>query len=428
MRWLPDSLGVLRGRSFRLLFAAHATSLLGDGMGNIALAFAVLEVADSASAIGLVLACRTLLLLVCLLLGGVIADRITPRPLMVAADLTRFASQGALAAFLIIGDAQLWIIAVLAGITGAATGCFNPASTGLLPTVVARDDLQAANGLRSTAMAAGEVAGPLLAGVLIASVGAGWALALDAVTFLVSLFLLLRVEAPARSVVAPETFLSALRTGWRTVWAFPWAMAFVAAVAVGNLLFGAWAVLGPVVADGELGGAAAWGAILSCMGVGGVIGGVLAIRFRPRRPLVAGSAAGAVLAIPLMILALGAPVTVLAVAALTSGAAMMFGNAVWESTLQAHIPPHALARVSAYDWFGSLAFAPVGLALWGPVSAVVGVDIALWVAFGLTVMTALALLTIPSVRDLGPASAVGPSDSPADRDPPGGSRLPQAGV
>ncbi|HSC62158.1 MAG TPA: MFS transporter, partial [Caldimonas sp.] len=165
---LPASLEVLRERDYRLLFTGQAVSLLGDGMFNVALAFAVLHLGGSATQVGLVFAARMVPMVGCLLAGGVVADRLPRRAVMVAADVARLASQGAMAALLIAGAAEIWTLAVLAGVTGAATGFFNPASTGLLPAVVAAERLQQANALRGLSMAAGQIAGPILAGVLVA--------------------------------------------------------------------------------------------------------------------------------------------------------------------------------------------------------------------------------------------------------------------
>ena len=198
MPGLPESLAVLRLRDFRLLFGAFAVSMVGDRMVSIALAFAVLGLGGSASEVGIVLAARTLPMVGSVLIGGVVADRVSRQRVMVAADLARVVSQGLLAALLIAGEPPIWSLAVLAGLTGAATGFFNPASTGLLPAVVPPEQLQQANGLRATALSGGEIVGPALAGVLVATVGPGWALAIDAATFAVSAAFLVRA-APARA-------------------------------------------------------------------------------------------------------------------------------------------------------------------------------------------------------------------------------------
>jgi MFS family permease len=391
---LPD---ILRERDYRLLFSGYASSLLGDGMVNVALAFAVLELGGSPSELGIVLAGRTLALVVCLLAGGVVADRISRRAVMVAADVTRLLSQGALAALLISGTAQIWMVVVLTAVTGAATGFFNPASTGLLPLLVKPEQLQEANGLRATAQAVGEILGPLLAGLLVVAASPGWALAIDAATFAISASFLARLTLPPQLRIPTQSFFEDLRAGWGAFTRYTWVWSFVLAVALGNVFWGAWSALGPIVAEKELGGAAAWGTVLAAMGAGGLIGGAMAIRANPRRPMLIVVATGPVFAIPLALLAVHAPVPVLAVATFLSGATVMLGNSIWESTLQRHIAPESLSRVSAYDWFGSLAFYPLGLALWGPVSDRIGLDASLWTAFALWTAVTLAMFAVPDI-------------------------------
>jgi MFS family permease len=397
---LPKSLDVLRERGFRNLFAGQAVSLLGDGMVNVALAFAVLGLGGSASELGLVLAARMVPLVGLLLAGGVVADRLPRRTLMVAADLVRFASQGAMAVLLISGAAEIWMLGALSAVTGAATGFFNPASTGLLPAVVSLERLSQANALRGLAQASGNIAGPVVAGVLVATAGAGWAMAIDSATFLASAAFLLRLSLPAHAPVPARSFVADLREGWDVFRSMTWVWTFVACATVGNVLFATWHVLGPVVAQEELGGAAAWAVIVAGFGAGSLLGGVLALHVDPVRPLLVATLSVIVFALPLAALALVAPVPVLSAVAFVAGAGLMVSNTVWETTLQRHVPPESLSRVSAYDWFGSMALQPVGLALWGPVAELVGTSTAIWTAFGLHVASILALLAVRDIREL----------------------------
>jgi MFS family permease len=397
---LPDNLGVLRRRDFRLLFLGQGISVLGDRMVAVALAFAVLEVGGSTSEVGLVLACSVLPLVGTVLIGGVVADRTSRRSVMIGADLVRVASQGAAATLLITGGAEVWTLALFAGLTGAATGFFSPASTGLLPEVVPPDELQPANALRATAVSAGEIAGPLVAGVLVAAAGAGWAIAVDAATFAVSALCLWRLRVPGRVTQPGASFLADLRGGWDAFRSRRWVWTFVVYFALSNLLWGAWSALGPVVADRELGGAAAWGVVLGSVGVGALFGSVLATWAKPRRPLLLVAFADALFAMPLAFLAAGAPTALLAFGAFLSGAGLMLGMSVWESTLQRLIPAESLSRVVSYDWFGSLAFRPVGLAIWGPVAGLIGISTSLWLAFGLMIALVAALVAVPDTRRL----------------------------
>jgi predicted MFS family arabinose efflux permease len=290
-------------------------------------------------------------------------------------------------------------------VTGAATGFFNPASTGLLPEVVPPDELQPANALRATAVSTGEIVGPLLAGVLVAAAGAGWAMAVDAATFAVSAVCLWRLRVPSRVVHAGASFLSDLRDGWDAFRARRWVWSFTVYFAIVNMLWGAWSALGPVVADRDLGGAAAWGVVLGSVGVGALCGSLLATRARPGRPLVLVAFTEAFFALPLAFLAAGAPAALLACGAFLSGAGMMLGMSVWESTLQRNVPAESLSRVSSYDWFGSFAFYPLGLAVWGPVAGAIGISTALWLAFGLFVALIAAQLAVPDTRRMRTRSA-----------------------
>jgi MFS family permease len=405
---MRDGLRVLRLRDFRLLFIGQGVSVLGDRMVAVALAFAVLELGGSASEVGLVLAAGWAPLVVTVLVGGVVADRTSRRAVMLAADLVRVASQGAMAALIITGAAEIWMVAALAGVTGAATGFFAPASTGLLPEVVPAEELQPANALRSTAVSASEILGPLVAGVLVAAAGAGWAIAADAVTFAGSAVSLAMLHPPARATREGSSFFGELRDGWVAFRSRRWVWTLVVCFAVGNLVWGAWSSLGPVVADRDLGGAAVWGTVLAANGVGALAGSVLATGWRPERPLLVVALTNFLFGLPLAFLAAAAPAPLLAISAFLSGVSLMLGMSLWQATLQRHIPAESLSRVSAYDWFGSYAFYPLGLALWGGVAGAIGIHTALWIAFAAFTSAGLVLLMVRDVRTLPAAPANAP--------------------
>jgi MFS family permease len=319
---------------------------------------------------------------------------------MVAADISRLITQGAIALLLLTGTAEIWMLAVLSGATGAATGFFNPASTGLMPAIVPPDQIQQANGMRATALSGGEIAGPVIAGLLIAGLGAGWALAIDALTFAISALFLARLHLPAHVARESGSFVADLREGWGVFTSLPWVWVFVVGAGIGNMLFGAWTALGPVIAEQDLGGAAAWGTVLGAVGFGAMVGALIAVRISPRRPLVLATVTFAPFALMLGLLAARAPVPVIAAGAVLGGAGMMLGNSVWESTLMRHVPHGSLSRVSAYDWFGSLAFQPLGLAIWGPIAALIGLSPAVWVATAGLVATNGAMLCSRAIRGL----------------------------
>jgi MFS family permease len=390
--------GGLRRREFRLLFGAQVISMVGDRIVPVALAFAVLGLTGSVKDLGFVLAAQTLPLVGFLLVGGVFADRLPRRTVMVSADLVRFASQGLVALLLITGHARLWHLIVLQAVHGTGTAFFNPAAVGLTPLTVPVEELQEANALRGIAMSAAQIAGPSLSGALVTTVGSGWALAADSGTFGASALLLGLLRLPRHERVAVQPFLRDLRDGWREFTARTWVWVIVVGASAVNGLLASFFVLGPAIAKRSLGGAGHWAAIVAAMGVGSLLGGVAALRVRVRRPLFAGSLLLWLWAPPLLLLGLGAPTAPIAAAALVAGLGNILFNALWETALQQHVPSEALSRVSAYDWFGSLAVQPLAFAVVGLVAGALGVDTTLLTASGLLAATTLLMAAVSDVQ------------------------------
>jgi MFS family permease len=398
---LAGDIQVLRLRDFRLVFGAAVASLLGDGMVPVALAFAVLDLTGSATDLGLVMAARVVALSSSLLLGGVIADRIGRRVVMVAADLVRLVGQTAIGLLLLSGHATVPDLVVSQVILGAASGFFNPAASGLLP-MVAGEHLQQANSLKGMAMAAGNIAGPAISGALVVATGPGAALLIDGASYGVSALLLGRLSGVAAVKAPRRPFAAELRDGFVEVRKRTWVLAIIASAAFWNML-AAFVVLGPVVAKRSLGGPGAWAAILTAEGVGWLAGGLALLRVSPRRPLVVAIGASATALLPTVLLAVPAPLALIVCAGLFAGVATMLFNTLFETMLQQHVPAHALSRVSSFDWFGSIAFQPLGLALMGPLAGAVGVSAALYLSAGLKLLSLVALLGVKDVRTLGPA-------------------------
>ena len=397
---LPSDLEVLRLRDFRLVFSASLVSLLGDGVVPVALSFAVLGL-GSATDLGLVLASETVALAGALLVGGVVADRVGRRRVMFAADLVRLVSQTAIGALLIAGDATVAEMAVSQVLLGAASGFFNPASSGLLP-LLAGERLQQANALRGIAMASGSIAGPAIAGVLVVSTSPGIALLVDAASYATSALLLARVHPPEPPSAIPSRFLADLREGFAEVRSRTWLWSVIAVFAVTNAVSAAFPVLGAVIAKRHLGGAGAWAAILAVRAVGGLVAGTVMLRLAPRRPLLVAVRFGIVSALPMFLLAAHAPLALILAAAVVMGVSGMVFNTLWETTLQQHIAPGARSRVSSYDWFGSILFAPLGLALIGPLAAAIGTSDALYLFGAVEVLSVALLLAVRDIRTLGP--------------------------
>jgi MFS family permease len=348
-----------------------------------------------------VLATRTIAVVASLLVGGVVADRVGRRAVMIAADLVRLATQGAIGLMLVSGDATVAEIAASQVLGGAASGFFNPASTGLMPRV-AGEHLQQANALRGMAMAAGNIAGPAIAGLLVATTGPGEALLLDAVSYGASAMLVARVRKDEPRPAGAEPFVAELRDGFREVRSRTWVWSIIVVFSLVNTLAAAFPVLGALTAKRDLGGAGAWAAILASKAVGSLIGGTTLLRISPRRPLLAATFTGMITAVPTLLLAIPAPLIMIVIAALFTGMGSMAFNTLWETTLQQHIPATALSRVSSYDWFGSIALQPLGYALVGPLAAGIGGSAALYLCGGLEILAAGMLLGVRDIRNLPP--------------------------
>jgi MFS family permease len=396
VRQIP--LGALQEREFRLFFTGQLVSLLGDAVTPFALIWAVLDLTGSARDLGFVIAAKAAPLVVFLLVGGVFADRLPRRGVMLAADIARMAVQAATAALLLSHTARVWELVVLQALAGTGTAFFNPASTGLTPMTVSAERLQDANALRGMSMAAMQFAGPALAGVLIVTAGPGYALAIDAASFGVSAFYLARLHLPLHVSLPPQSFARDLLDGWREFTARTWVWLIVVCASLGNMMGAVWLVLASAWVNQGHGGAAAWTVILVVSAAGALAAGAAALRLKPRRPLLVASFAVLPTALPIILLALELPWETLAVAALVTGFGNMLFNTLWETTLQQHVPSASLSRVSAYDWFGSLLCQPLGLALAGVVAAAIGMGRTLWIAAAVDLVTVAALLAAPSVR------------------------------
>jgi MFS family permease len=395
-----ETLIPFRERSFRLLFASRSVSVLGDNVAPIALAFAVLSIGGGASELGFVLAARAVPLVLFVLAGGVWADRLPRHLVMVATDGARALTQGVMALLLITGNAQLWHLIALSTIHGFASAFYRPASTGLTPQTVPRAYLQQANSLLFLSLSFSNIFGPIVGGVLVATVGAGWGIAVDAASFALSALLLvpLKVTTPVR---AKETFVADLRAGWREVRSRKWLWVSILDFAVFQIVvLSVIYVLGPVVAADELGGASAWASIATGLGAGLVLGSILALRFRPTRPLSAAFAVVIAVAPALVVLGAATPTATIVAAMVPAGASLALAQTLWSTALQRHVPEHALSRVSSYDWIGSTALRPVGYAAVGPIALVLGTSTTLYAAAALIVVLQLAVLMVRELREL----------------------------
>ena len=396
-----DRLGALEEKPFRLLWLGRTSSAIGDALIPVALAFAILDELDaSAGELGLVLAAFTLSRVAFTLAGGVWADRLERRLVMVTCDAIRAAVELFTFAMLLTGAMELWMFAVTAALFGAASAFFGPASTGLVAETVSRTRLQQANALLALSESGTSVFGPAVAGILVATVGPAWVFAVDGATFVASAAFILGVRLPRRVEAPRQRFLADLAEGWKEVTARRWLWASLIAFSLSNLCTGAFYVLGPVVFADELGGASDWGIALTIGACGGLLGSAVALRWRPSRPLRAAFVVWAATALPPLTLIEPFPAIVVGAACALSFASITLGNAIWEANLQEQIPRDVLSRVSSYDWLVSLVFMPLGFALAGPAADHIGLDATLLAAATISVVVHVAVLALPSARNL----------------------------
>jgi len=390
-------MGPLRERNFLLLFIGQSVSGLGNALVPVALAFALLDLTHSAADLGYVLGTEAAAQVVFLLAGGVIADRISRRAVMLTADVVRGAAEAVLGIILVTGHPSVWVIGLLAAVQGVAGAAFLPASSGLVPSIVSPENLQQANQLQQVGGAATSIAGPALAGVLIVTTSPGWAILLDAASFGVSVLLLAAMRIDSVPRPAPRHFLVDLREGWDEFRSRKWLWSMVVAFSLVNMLFGAYSVLGPAASQRYLGGAAAWATVATVGGVGSVAGGLLAARLRPRHPLRAGVCAAALVGLAPLAFAAGFPLAAIAAVAAVAGTATIIFLSLFNTTMQRQVPGEALSRVSSYTWFGALIAYPLGLAIAGPVVSVLAIRVAL---LGVGSLMILAIVPLLAVRDI----------------------------
>jgi len=397
-----STLRVLRHPGLWQFLTGRVMSLLGSSMAPLAISFAILDHSGTATQVGEVLAAQSVPLVGLLVFGGSAADRWGRRRVMVLADLLSAAAQGTLAAWVIAGHPPLVAFAAAEAVIGVGQAMFGPAVTGLVPELITDpSDLQAANSLRGLASSLATVAGPALAGILVAAINPGWAIAVDATTYLASAALLVSLRLPPRPPTLSASFVAQLREGWTEFWARTWLWVIVAQYALFHLIVLApFMVLGVVIAKTSLGGPAAWGAILAALSLGSVAGSLVALHVRPRRPLLVATLTGFTWIAPTLLLGLTTPAWAVAIGAFSAGFGLGVFGPVWETTLQHHIPGRVLSRVSSYDYLGSVALLPVGYALAGPLAAILGGHTILLAAAAWVAISTLAVLAVPAVRNL----------------------------
>src|SRR5262249_48205236 len=406
--------GALAERNFRLLFGARAISYFGTYLAPIAVAFAVLDLTGSAADTGIAFACWTLAQVSTLLIGGVVADRVPRRLVMVASDTGNVLVRTTMGVLLVTGNAEVWELFVLQALGGAATAFYSPASSGLVPEVVRPEQLQQANALMGLARYVSFPVGAAAGGAIVATIGSGTALLVDAGTYAARALMLSGIRLPARvRAASTPNFIRELREGWDAFVEHTWVWVLTAWIACYFLItYAPFFVLGPYIAKHHFSGAGAWATVVTGEGIGALVGALVGLRLQPSRPWIVVAPIFALTSIQSLLLAAHAPVAAIAAAALLAGFSFSYGSVIYETGMQQAIAPNKLSRVSAYSWMASMTFLPLGYAVAGSVGAGIGMSIYLVIGAVWIVVTTAIVISVPDVRDF----RLGTAESATDDD------------
>lgn len=388
-------------RNFSLFFVARSVARLGDTMLPVGLAAGLIQAGHGAGAVGAAMASFSACFAGFVIFAGVISDRLNTRAVMICADLIRLVTQSLMALMFSTGHVVVWQVCVIGAINGLCAALFQPGIASTLARISV--DAQASNSMVRTAESVMSIAGPAVAGVLIGLTSTGGVFASDALTYLISAVCLLCLWAtgePVRGAHRTENFRANLVEGWRAFWARPWLWGVIVTWMVLALL--AFAPITPLTATAIITahGDGVYGLINATGGLGMAVGGLLAMRIRPRFPLRAGTIAMFLYFLQPVTVGLGLPIPFLAAGFAVTGGALAFWGVMWATSVQTQVPTNILNRIHAYEVAGSLAMLPVGQALAGPVAGYFGIGAVLVVNGAISVLGCVVLLAMPAVRGL----------------------------
>ncbi|MFI1710451.1 MFS transporter [Streptomyces griseoruber] len=416
---MPKSLSTLRDRSYLFLWTARSISAMGNALIPVTVVFAILRSGGSAMDVGTVLTCHAVGQVVMLPVGGVWADRLSRKLVLMASDAIQAVCYGLLAVMIFLDRAAVWQFAVTYTIAGMAMAFFTPASRAVLPELVGAEHLQPANALLGLTDSTTKVLGPALAALLLAISSPGTAILVNAISFLLSFALISRMHLHRQAQRSEKQhFFADLRDGWMAVAQRRWYLANLLCWGVWNFAIAFFFVLGPVVMQNGHGGATSWSVIMITGSVGSIVGGLAALHYRPRRPLVTANAAAVIGIAPLALLAPPAPLFVIALGVAVAFTMTSLVGEILATTQQQIFPEEIQARVSSLDWMISLIAMPAGYAAAAPVAEFLGMRTTLLAAAALIGTPCLLLNLLPGVRSVqrlpdGTIAVVGERDTAA---------------
>jgi MFS family permease len=389
-------------RGFTSLAISRFISNVGNGISPIALAYGVLSL-DGADGkdLSIVMAARFVPLIGFMLFGGVIADRFQRNRLVGGADMIGSFLAAVSAISLIAGFSSVWLLATMGALFGILNAIWWPAMSGVLPEILPKEKLQSGNAIIGLTTNIGYIAGTLSGGILVATVGAGWGLLIDAISFFLAGLIVWFLPILGKAQDASPGILHDLIVGWREFISRSWVIAMVFAFSLINMAFESMlSVLGPLNFNHPITGPKQWSYNLAALTTGMLIGGIWVLKVKFKKPLLVSMILIAISSIWDFSLALDFPVIVTLLAGVFSGISLEVFMVTWMTSLQSHVPEESYSRVSSYDTLGSYGIAPLGIVVAGPLAMHFGVNTILLVT-GLTTLIAASLsLLVKSVRNL----------------------------
>ena len=389
-------------KGFTSLAISRFISNVGNGISPIALAYGVLSLpgADGKD-LSVVMAARFVPLLGFMLFGGVIADRFQRNRLVGGSDMIGSFLAAISAISLIAGFSSVWLLAIMGGLFGILNAIWWPAMSGVLPEILPKEKLQEGNAVIGLMTNFGYIFGTLTGGVVVATLGAGWGLLADAISFFIAGAIVWSLPIIGIAKDKSPGILHDLAAGWKEFISRSWVIAMVFAFALINMAFeSTLSVLGPLNFSDPKTGPREWSYNLAGLSLGMLIGGIWVLKRKIKRPLFLAMILIAISAIWDFSLALDLPLLFSILAAVLSGISVEVFMVTWNTSLQSHVPEESYSRVSSYDALGSYGIAPLGIVVAGPLAMHFGVNDILFVTGATTLIAATLSLLVKSVREL----------------------------
>jgi len=393
----------LRGyKGFTSLAISRFISNVGNGVSPIALAYGVLSLPNATGRdLSIVMAARFVPLLAFMLFGGVIADRFQRNRLVGGSDMLGSFLAAVSAISLIAGFSSTWLLALMGGLFGILNAIWWPAMSGVLPEILPKEKLQEGNAVIGLLTNFGYIIGTLGGGILVSSVGAGWGLLVDAISFFIAGVIVWNLPILGKLKEKSPGIIHDLVVGWKEFISRSWVVAMVLTFALINMAFESMlSVLGPLNFSDPTTGPKQWSYNLAGLSVGMLLGGIWVLKIKIGRPLYLAMVLIALSAVWDYALAFDLPMAFSVLAAVFSGISLEIFMVTWNTSLQSHVPEESYSRVSSYDTLGSFGIAPLGIVIAGPLAMHFGVNTILFITGTTTLIASIASLLVPSVRNL----------------------------